>query len=277
MTTAEVVNSMTYAGKPVVLDVIRTERQAFYDLIDDPDNWEVETRCEGWQVRDIVGHMIDTTEGYLYRWDMAHKGEEPEVLNLLVMAEEVNKGALAFRELSREEAIPRLKEASDRMMEIFESLSEDEWNNFMVTHRYMGPLPPLFYPAFQVMDYGVHTWDVRYGLGDKLGQLDERTAGVLIPFMFVLMQYTVDANSAEGVDTVYGIKVSGPWGGAWRAKVKDGQFEAQSEAEDFEGCEALFTYEPSDFVLTAFQRYPGGAARGDIDVINQVRNLFFRI
>lgn len=277
MTTAEVVNSMTYAGKPVVLDVIRTERQAFYDLIDNPDNWEVETRCEGWQVRDIVGHMIDTTEGYLYRWDMAHKGEEPEVLSLPVMAEEVNKGALAYRKLPREEAISRLKAASDRMMQIFESLTEDEWNNFMVTHRYMGPLPPLFYPAFQVMDYGVHTWDIRYGLGDKLGQLDERTAGVLIPFMFVLMQYTVDDDSAEGVHTVYGIEITGPWGGRWRVKVKDGQFEAQPEEDNFEGCDALFTYEPSDFVLTAFQRYPGGAARGDVEVINQVRNLFFRI
>ena len=70
------VNPMTYEGKPVVLDVARTERQAFYDLIGDPANWEVQTRCTEWQVRDVVGHMIDVTEGYLKGWDYARRGEK---------------------------------------------------------------------------------------------------------------------------------------------------------------------------------------------------------
>ena len=65
------VNSMDYSGKDTVLDVIRTERARFYTIIDDPNNWNTQTRCEEWEVRDIVGHMIDVTEGYLSRWDMA--------------------------------------------------------------------------------------------------------------------------------------------------------------------------------------------------------------
>jgi uncharacterized protein (TIGR03083 family) len=267
---------MSYEGKPVVLDVIRRERQAFYDIIDDPDNWYVETRCEGWQVRDIVGHMIDVTEGYLARWDKARRGEEADAVGLLVMGDKLNEGALAFRDLPREEAISRLKTASDKMMAIFDDLSEDEWNNFQVTHAFMGPLPTLFYPAFHVMDYGVHTWDMVYGLGDKLAELDETTAGVLIPFMFVLMQYTVQADSAAGLETQYGLEVTGPWGGRWRVTVSDGQWSAE-ETDDYEGCEAVFTFNPSDFVLTSFQRYPGGAARGDHEVIERVRNLFFTI
>lgn len=277
MAASEAVNTMTYAGKPILLDVIRRERQNFFDLVENPSNWLVETRCEGWQARDLVGHLIDTTEGYLYRWEMAHKGETPEVLSLPVMAEKVNEGALAFRSLPRREAIDRLKNAADRMMEIFEGLTEDQWNNFLVTHRYMGPLPTLFYPAFQVMDYGVHTWDIRYGLGEKTRPLDERTAGSLVPFMFILMQSTVDAESASGLEAVYGIEISGPWGGRWRATVKGGAFAYQPEEGDFEGCQAIFSFTPSDFVLTAFQRYPGGDARGDARVIERVRKLFFRI
>ncbi len=141
----------------------------------------------------------------------------------------------------------------------------------------MGPLPTFFYPAFHVMDYGVHSWDMRYGLGDKLGKLDEATAGVLVPYMFVLMQYTVDARSAEGVDVVYGLDVAGSWGGKWRVTVKDGQFNAQPETGNFEGCQALFRFDVSDFVLTAFQRFPGGSASGDPKVISCARQLFFRI
>lgn len=277
MSTSQVVNPMSYEGKEAVLDVVRSERQKFYDLIDDPANWNVATRCEGWETRDLVGHMIDVTEGYLNRWQKARKGAEADVAGLTVMGETLNKNALALRSLSREEAITRLKAASEKMLETFDSLAEDEWSNFMVTHAFMGPLPTFFYPAFHVMDYGVHTWDIKYGLGDKLGELDERTAGVLIPYMFVLMQYTVDAQSAEGLEAVYGIHVTGDWGGKWRVTVKDGEWQAQPEQGNFEGCEAIFTYTPSEFVLSSFQRYPGGSARGDAQVINKIRNLFFTI
>jgi uncharacterized protein (TIGR03083 family) len=271
------VNPMAYSGKDVVLDVVRTERGRFYDVIDNPNNWLVDTRCEGWQVRDMVGHMIDVSEGYLARWDMARKGELPQGIGLAVMADELNKGALALRSLSRDEAIARLKAASDKLMGIFEGLGEDEWSNFLVSHIFMGPLPTFFYPAFQIMDYGVHTWDMHWGLGDKDAKLDERTAGVLVPYMFVLWQYTVDQESAKGVDATYGIDVDGEWGGQWKVTVKDGQFSA-APASDLSDVQAVFHFtHPSDMVLTAYQRFQGGEATGDPKVIDQVRGLFFRI
>lgn len=277
MLTSEAVDTLTYAGKPVLLDVIRTEEAAFFDLVDDPKNWMVQTRCTEWQTRDIVGHLIDTTEGYLKRWDKAHRGEHTEMLNLKVMAQEVNKGAQSYRSLPRQESINRLKSDASQMMQVFEGLTESDWTGFIIEHRYMGPLPSFFYPAFQVMDYGVHTWDIRYGLGEKTLKLDERTAGVLIPYMFILMQSTLDEATSKGLDAIYGIEVSSPWGGCWRVHIHDQKFEYQPETGDFEGCQAVFNYDPSDFVLTAFQRFSGGAARGDPDVIERVRSTFFRI
>jgi uncharacterized protein (TIGR03083 family) len=271
------INPMLYSSKDEVLDVVRTERARFYEVIDNPDNWYVDTRCEGWQVRDLVGHMIDVTEGYLNRWQMARHGELPAGIGLAVMADELNKGALAHRNLSREEAITRLKTAANTMMGIFEGLSEDEWNSFNVAHTFMGPLPTLFFPAFQIMDYGVHTWDMHWGLGDKDARLDERTAGVLLPYMFILWQYTVDQESAKGVDTTYGIEVDGEWGGQWKVTVKDGQWSVEP-AEDLSDVPAVFHYDhPSDLVLTAYQRIQGGTATGDPEVIDKVRNLFFAI
>lgn len=272
------VNSMDYSGKDTVLDVVRHESGDFFKLVDDPKNWEVQTRCTDWEVRDIVGHMIDVTEGYLTRWEKARKGEAIDTAGLLVMGESLNKYAQSYRSLPREEAISRLKADYRKMMDIFEKLTPDEWNNFIVTHPYMGGLPTFFYPAFHVMDYGVHTWDIRWGLGEKDRKLEERTAGVLVPYMlYALLPSTVDSPSAKGVDVEYGIEVSGEWGGKWRATVKDGKFEAKPEAGNFEGCKAVFSFDPSDFVLTAFQRFDGGTARGDPETIKKVRGLFFRI
>ncbi len=271
------VNSMDYSGKDTVLDVVRTERAKFYQIIDDPKNWHVQTRCDDWEVRDIAGHMIDVTEGYLARWEMARKGEPADSLGLLVMGERLNQEAQKFRSLPREEVIARLKADSDKMMAIFDALTPEEWSGFMVTHPYMGPLPTFFYPAFHVMDYGVHTWDMNWGLGAKTAKMDERTAGVLVPYMFILMQVTVDEESAKGVDATFGVKVDGEWGGQWRVTVKDGKF-TYEPAENLDGTQAIFHFKhPSDFALTAFQRFPGGETSGDPKVIDQIRHLFFRI
>ncbi len=272
------VNSMDYSGKDTVLDVIRTESGRFFTIVDDPRNWDVQTRCTEWEVRDMVGHMLDVTEGYLVRWDMARKGQAADTAGLLVMADSLNEHAQAFRSLPREDAIARLKGDYGKMMNIFEKLTADEWGNFIVTHPYMGPLPTLFYPAFHVMDYGVHTWDMRWGLGEKDARLDERTAGVLVPYMILaLLPSTVDQDAAKGLDITVGLVVDGEWGGKWRAKVKDGKFTSEA-AQNLDDVQAIFHFKnASDFVLTAFQRFPGGEASGDPKVIDEFRHLFFRI
>ena len=138
------VNPMAAEGKGVVMDVMRRDRKKFFDLVEDPGNWHVQTRCTEWEVRDLVGHMIDVTEGYLGRWDAAQKGEAPGALGLQVMGETLNDHALDFRKLSREEAIARLKEDAARMDAIFESLTPEQWTGFLVTHPYMGPVPAGF-------------------------------------------------------------------------------------------------------------------------------------
>jgi hypothetical protein len=186
---------------------------------------------------------------------------------------------MALRSLPREGAIDRLKSASNKMMVIFDDLTPEEWGSFQVNHPYMGPLPTLFYPAFHVMDYGVHTWDMEWGLGRKGDHdpIDERTAGVLVPFMFVLMSATVDQKSAAGLDLDYGIVVDGEWGGKWRVKVKDGTYTA-NPTDDLEGVQATMHFKnASDFVLTTFQRIDASEATGDPEVIEKIRRLFFRI
>lgn len=271
------INPMDYSAKDVVLDVVRTERGKFYQIIDAPQNWESPTRSGHWEVRDLAGHLIDVTEGYLTRWDMARRGDEATALGLLVMAQELDRVALSHRNLPREEAISRLKASSDKLLTLFDQVSADEWGSFNITHVFMGPLPIFFYPAFQIMDYGVHTWDMRWGLGEKDAKLDERTAGVLVPYMFILMQSTVDQESAKGVDVAYGIIVDGEWGGQWRVQVKDGQL-SYAPAEDVSGLAAVFHFkDASDFVLTTFGRMEGGEASGDPQVIEKARHLFFRI
>jgi hypothetical protein len=219
--------------------------------------------------------MIDVTEGYLSRFAMARAGEEaPAPLGLPIMASKLDEAAQSFRSLSKEEAITRLKTASDKMFEIFDALDEKQWAGEIVNHTYMGPLPACFFAGFQLIDYSIHSWDIKVGLGRE-EPLSEDAAITLIPYMLIVIKYTVDAQRAEGLKKRFGIEISGPGGGSWCVDV-DGT-SVNYEEGSTESCETVFEFEPNDFVLATYQRKRGGTTRGDLELAERVRDLLFKI
>jgi len=275
MTTASArVNVMDYSGKQFLLDLDRKERGEFYQLLDEAP-WEGATASGHWQVRDLCGHMIDVTEGYLERFAMARAGQEaPAPLGLPIMASKLDEGATRFRSLSKDEAITRLKTASDKMFEIFDALDERQWAGEIVSHTFMGPLPACFFAAFQLIDYSIHSWDIKAGLGRE-EPLSDEAAITLIPFMLIVIQYTVDANRAKDLKTKFGVEISGPGGGTWCISV-DGTSVSYEEAAASD-CDVVFDFDPNDFVLSTYQRKRGGNARGDEAMAERIRDLLFKI
>ncbi len=268
------VNVMEYSGKQFLLDLDRRERADFYKLLDEA-TWEGPTASGHWQVRDLCGHLIDVTEGYLERWDIARSGKEaPAPLGLPVMASKLDEGATRFRSLSKDQAVSRLKAASDKMFEIFDALDEKQWAGEIVNHKFMGPLPACFFAAFQLIDYSIHSWDIKAGLGRE-EPLSDEAAITLIPFMLIVIQYTVDADRGKGVQTKFGIEISGSGGGSWCVNV-DGTSVSYEEGAT-EGCQTVFSFTPNEFVLSTYQRQRGGTARGDLQMAERVRDLLFKI
>jgi len=268
------VNVMEYSGKQFLLDTDRRERAEFYKLLDEAQ-WEGPTASGHWQVRDLCGHMIDVTEGYLERWDMARSGTEaPAPLGLPIMASLLDEGATRFRALSKEDALTRLKTASDKMFGIFDALDEKQWAGEIVNHKFMGPLPACFFAAFQLIDYSIHSWDIKVGLG-RDEPLSDEAAITLIPFMLIVIQYTVDAERAAGMKCKFGVKIEGAGGGTWAVDV-DGTTVNIVEGST-EGCDTVFDFDPNDFVLSTYQRRRGGRASGDLELAEKVRDLLFKI
>src|SRR6266581_486964 len=241
------INTFAPEGKDHLLKVVRKERQGFYDLIDstDDETWKTPTACTEWEVRDQVGHLVDVTEGYLERFALARaKKPFPDALGLPGMAGMLDTGSKRFRSSSREQ---------------------------LIAHTYMGPLPTMIYPAFQLIDYSVHSWDIRAGLG-QMQPLSEDAANTLIPYMFIVLQVTVDAEAAKGFDATWGVRISGDQGGSWKLELKDGKL--TYEEASVAACPVVFNFDPNDWVLTAYQRFPGGAAIGDRALAYKIRRLF---
>ena len=265
-------NATDYAAKDNLLHAVRREAEALLTLADDAERWTAQTACTEWEVRDIVGHLIDVTESYFVSFDAARSGAAgAEPLGVKVMQHHLDEDAKTHRELDRADAVDRLRSDFTKMMDIFEALGPDEWGELIVPHKYMGSLPAFFYPVFQLMDYGVHGWDIRQGTGRAHGLAGD-SADLLVPFMFILWQATAEPPD-EGL--AVGVRVCGRNGGDYLVNITaDGMSYAP---EDISGLPAVIEFDPGSLVLTAFGRVNAGTIRGDRAVAERFLNSFFRI
>ena len=108
------------ACKPRLLAVLRREANAMIEIATDPDRWHAPTACPGWEVRDMIGHLIDATEGYLGAFDSVRRGlPAPGAVGVHDMAAQSDRAARAFRSLARPELLERLRRGTDRLLEEF--------------------------------------------------------------------------------------------------------------------------------------------------------------
>lgn len=267
-------NFMDPASRGNVMTVWRDEAERFFDVAENSD-WEGQTACELWQTRDVVGHLVDTTEGYFTSFDAARgRAEASDAIGLADMARLVNEGARSFRDVPKGELLSRLRKDLDRMLEIADGISDDEWTGLLVPHKYMGPLPACIYPAFQIIDYTVHGWDIPQGAGRGMGLAGD-SADILVPLSFIFWQSTA-AVPAGTEPYSLGIRItSGRNAGDTRASVStDG---VTFEPGDVDDLPAMIEFDPASFTLTVTGRVNGGTTRGDTDLADRFRNLYFRI
>jgi len=267
-------DATTYDAKDNLLRVLRGEAEALFAMAAAPGAWERPTACERWQVRDIVGHLIDVTEGYFAAFDASASGAQPpDALGLPPMAGSLDEAARSHRDLSQAEALDRLEADFAKMTGLASALGPEEWGGRVVTHKYMGPLPAFFYPVFQLMDYGVHGWDIRQGAGNGHA-LAADTADLLVPFMFILWQATTRVPEATPPATV-GVRVSSRNAGEYRVTVSpDGLSYEKGQAG---GLPTVLEFDPGSLVLTAFGRANAGTVTGDRAAAEAFLNAFFRI
>jgi uncharacterized protein (TIGR03083 family) len=268
-------NFMDPRSKDKLLSLVRHEAHQTQALAGQPETWEAPTGAGHWQVRDVVGHLVDTTESYFVAFDAARgRGEAAEPLGLVGMAKYVDEGAQAFRGTPQTELLSRLRDDFDRMMGIFDEVSDDEWGNLQVPHKYMGPLPVPFYAIFQLVDYTMHGWDIREGSG-RAHAMSAEAADFLVPLGFILWQATAQCQPDDEAYSI-GVRISsGHNAGETRLDVSpDG---VSFEPASLEGVPTVLDFDPASFILTAYGRINAGAVRGDTRLAERFLNLCFRI
>ena len=268
-------DATTYDGKATILRVVREEAEKFIALASDPQAWDRETSCNRWTNRDVVGHIVDTTEGYFTAFDAARSHTDPAApFGLAAMSQVAGDRALGFRDVPQAELLERLNTDLDKCMEMLDGVSADDWSTLMVVHPYMGSVPAFFYAAGQLMDYAVHSWDLREGSG-RAHAMSGDAADLLVPFMLVLWQSTI-REDADTSPFQIGIRVSGGHNaGAWRVSISPEGMSYEPASVDDLPC--VLEFDAAGLVLTTFGRCNTGTVRGDGAIADRFLNLFFRI
>jgi uncharacterized protein (TIGR03083 family) len=262
------------ASKGRLLGVLQREIDEMFDLAAEPARWHSPTACPGWELRDMIGHLVAETEGYLSAFDSARRGvaaEEP--VGVAGMAKAADEAARAFRHVSRDDLLERARDDTDRLMHEFESLSDADWSGLMIPERYLGPLPAMIIVEGLLGGYTVHGWDVREGLGARHAIAGD-AADLLVPFVYLLWGATADTTSVDSPYAV-GIRTTGQNGGDTRVEVSDqGLRFAPGEIDE---CQATLEFDPATLVLTAYGRVNAGTVRGDRQIASSFRSLFVSI
>jgi hypothetical protein len=159
------------------------------------------------------------------------------------------------------------------MLDQFDRLTADEWTGLQVPHPFMGQVPALFYPTFQLVDYAVHGWDVRESSG-RPHALDGDAADLLVPVIFVLWQATADL-PADIEPYSIGLRTFGHNGGDTLVEVSaEGMRYGPGDIGD---CPAILEFDPATLVLAGYGRTRGGTVRGDRALAGRFLGQFFSI
>ncbi|MCO5998538.1 maleylpyruvate isomerase family mycothiol-dependent enzyme [Actinoallomurus rhizosphaericola] len=124
------------------------EYARFAALIDglSPEEWRTATRCTGWEVRDVAGHVV---------------GNVVDSVRGVIGSRTPDDQARAFRDAEPADLAARLREAAARLIPFLEALDDAAWERpSPQPHRSLGNgVHTLWYDAF------VHGDDIRAALG----------------------------------------------------------------------------------------------------------------
>jgi uncharacterized protein (TIGR03083 family) len=248
------------ASKPRVLEELQRNTDDLFTVIAPSELWNAPTACDGWEVRDMVGHLVDAIESYLAGFAHARDGTPPpEAIGAAGMADATDRAARAFRDQPREELVERLHARHDELMHEFAELSDADWSELLVHDKYLGPLPAMIVVEGLLGGSAVHTWDIYQGMGERHG-LRADTADLLVPFVFLL--WTVTAQPEPGSEPfAIGIRTSGRNGGDVRADVDAAGIRFTDASID--DCRTIVEFDPATLVLTAYGRVSAGTVHGD--------------
>src|SRR5581483_12327957 len=138
--------------------------------------WQQASSCAGWQVADLVSHVVRNGWSFLefVRRGVSGNTEPPFGPHVMPIQEEIKaSGPLA--------AADRQERESREFVELVNGLTDEQLGIITNGHP-LGPRRLDWACTQRLVEVGYHTWDLRHSLGDS-GPMDHQLASYLLAFM----------------------------------------------------------------------------------------------
>jgi uncharacterized protein (TIGR03083 family) len=249
---------------------LRAELDRFWSRVADPEHWNSPTACEGWEARDLAGHLVDAGRSFLDGLDAAARGDTVSTVPPEQVAQAYDEAARSFRSTPRDEVLDQLRSGAEQLTQRLDELTPEQWAGLLVTDRYAGTVPAAALAAGLLAGYAVHGWDLAQGRG-ATHPVDGDVAELLVPFLFVLWAFTADTS---GVDDGFqlGLRVSGRTGGDHVVAVTSGGVTVSAGSVD--ECPTVLEVDPGTLVLLTYRRVDAGTVHGDRAVLDAFWSVF---
>ena len=113
-------NFMDPSSKETLLDLIRREADGMFALVATDEAWDGSTAAGAWTAANVVGHLIDVTEGYFVGFDAARAGASSGgCAGTKAMQDSLDEGARHLRSIGPRRAGPAAGRRWPRMVDIF--------------------------------------------------------------------------------------------------------------------------------------------------------------
>lgn len=268
--------------------IARSEYQALDSYLQGlpPEGWARPSACEGWQVQDVVAHLIGTTDFQAAMVQRALKGEpEPprDVKGTTVRSrsEAIARQAIDLRAKLTPDLLTPFAEHYRRLFELLDSLGPEELK--MPAYHPIGPSGRVrveTYIDLVILETALHGWDIRVAASPSASITPES-----IP---VLMEYVPSwlgriLHPEAGKDAAYRFRFRGPGLEARDLVIEKGGFRIESPGPS--PPTATLETDIDTYILLCFGRLTFGQARGmgrltvdgDIDSVTRLDDWMFRV
>lgn len=247
------------ASRKNLKDAIRHEYEAMIALASADGAWENPTAAGEWQYRDIIGHLTAVTEGYFVSIDAARGQGEVLARDVMGFSGDMDADARALsRTLGKDELLARLDADFNRMESILGSLTDEEWTELLVTHGHFGAMPVYMFAIFQLVDYAVHGWDMRQGVGER-----HAMHGPSADLLSLLAVGLSGAMIHTSDDVKIGITITSGPNASSHTIHTGGDGPASSSPGLDDDVAATIECDPATLILMWYGRFNAGTIRGD--------------
>ena len=183
-----------------------------------PDDWDRQTDCPGWSVRDQLAHMVGTEAMLLGRSAPPPAASADHVLNPIG---EMNEAWVAARrDLPGPDVLAEFEEVTALRLAALRAMTDAELEADSPSP--IGVVPYAIFMDVRVMDCWVHEQDIRRAVGQP-GHTDGPAADAAVIRLLGSFGYVVGKRVAPPDGTTVGVELSGPEPRGLTVQIRDGR------------------------------------------------------